>query len=73
MIAANSTGKRPNTKWVVAAAVAAGLLLLAGANAHLLYVAHTSQPDCVAHVKPGETSGGGRFSAAKSSCSGARR
>jgi len=73
MIAANSTSKRPNTKWVVAAAVAAGLLLLAGANAHLLYVAITSQPDCVDHVKPGETSRGGTFSAAKSSCSGARR
>jgi hypothetical protein len=78
MIAANSTGKQatgkwPNTKWIIAAAVAAGLLLLAGANAHLLYVALTSQPDCVAHVKPGETAGSGMFSAAKSSCSGARR
>ena len=30
---------------------AGGLLLLAGANAHLVYVAVTSQPDCVAHVR----------------------
>ena len=39
------------------------------ANAHLVYVAMTSQPDCVAHVRPGEGSGQqSRFSAAKSSC-----
>lgn len=37
------------------------------ANAHLLYVALQSQPDCVAHGKPGEATPG-QFSAAKSSC-----
>ncbi len=73
MIAAPSDSRRPSGKWAVVAVVAAGLVLLAGANAHLLYVAITSQPDCVDHVKPGETSRGGTFSAAKSSCSGARR
>ena len=31
--------------------VPAGLLLVAGANAHLVYVAVQSQPDCVAHLK----------------------
>ena len=73
MIATSSNSRWPGGKWTVVAVVAAGLLLLAGANAHLLYVAITSQPDCVDHVKPGETSRGGTFSAAKSSCSGARR
>ena len=73
MIATSSNSRWPGGKWAIVAVVAAGLLLLAGANAHLLYVAITSQPDCVDHVKPGETSRGGTFSAAKSSCSGARR
>jgi hypothetical protein len=51
-------------------AVAIGLLLLAGANAHLVYVAVTSQPDCVAHLRPGESDEqGGTFSAAQSDCS----
>jgi len=54
--------------------VAAGLLVLVGANAHLLYVALMSQPDCVAHVRPGEAASGGHsFSAAKSACSGSGR
>jgi len=49
--------------------VAAGLLLVIGANAHLLYVATTSAPGCVAHVEPGEGGGpGGTLSAADSSC-----
>jgi hypothetical protein len=50
--------------------VGAGLLLVAAANTHLVYVAWTSQPECVAHLRPGE-SGEGRveFSAAVSSCS----
>ena len=34
-------------------AVAAGLALLVGANVHLVYVATTSQPDCVAHARDG--------------------
>lgn len=37
------------------------------ANAHLLYVALQSQPDCVAHGKPGVATPG-QLSAAKSSC-----
>jgi hypothetical protein len=49
--------------------VAAGLLLVIGANAHLLYVATTSAPGCVAHVGPGEGGGpDGTLSAADSSC-----
>jgi hypothetical protein len=46
--------------------VALGLLLVLGANAHLVYVAVTSQPDCVAHVRPGSSSAG--YGAAQSSC-----
>lgn len=45
--------------------VGAGLLALLGANAHLVYVAVTSQPDCVAHLRPGTGAGLG---AAQSSC-----
>ena len=49
--------------WLV---VPAGLLLFAGANAHLVYVAFQSQPDCVAHVK--DKGEGGSYRAAKSAC-----
>jgi hypothetical protein len=51
--------------WLLAATVIAAVI---AANAHLVYVAIASQPDCVAHVRQGE--GAGRqFSAAQSSCS----
>ncbi|MCQ0990509.1 hypothetical protein [Jiella marina] len=47
--------------------VLAGVLIVAGANAHLFYVALTSQPGCVAHLKePGSRAG--QFRAAKSAC-----
>jgi hypothetical protein len=49
--------------------VIAGLLLVIGANWHLVYVAVTSQPDCVAHLRTGAgDSARGAFSAAQSSC-----
>ena len=52
--------------WLVLAVAIAAIL---AANAHLLYVAIVSQPDCVAHVAQGEGStASGRFSAAQSSC-----
>ncbi len=52
--------------WLI---VAAGLLLVAAANVHLIYVAMSSQPDCVMHVRPGEgTPVSGAFSAARSAC-----
>lgn len=50
------------TIWLL---VAAGILFVLGANAHLVYVAVTSQPDCVDHVRPGA---GGGFGAANSAC-----
>ena len=47
--------------------VPAGALLFAGANAHLVYVAFTSQPNCVPHLK--ETgAAAGEFRAAASAC-----
>lgn len=50
--------------------VAALTVLVLGANAHMLYVAIASQPDCMAHQAPGAASGeSGAFSAAQSSCS----
>lgn len=55
---------RSRAAWI--AVLLAGLLLVAGANAHLLYVAVSSQPDCVKHLKSaGED---GRYRAAKSAC-----
>ena len=50
MTAKASARNRPVLVWL---AVAAGLLLLVGANAHLAYVAMTTQPDCVAHAREG--------------------
>ncbi len=50
---------------VLALAIAAlCITIFAAANAHLVYVALSSQPDCVAHQK----GSGGGFQAAKSSC-----
>lgn len=49
--------------WFLAIAV---LVVLAG-NAHLLYVAVSSQPECVAHLKE-KNDRPGEFRAAKSDC-----
>jgi hypothetical protein len=56
--------RRWKSAWMLL--VPAGLLLVAGANAHLVYVAVTSQPDCVPHLKEAGTSGS--YRAAKSAC-----
>jgi len=72
MSVALSSGSRTRTRLTVGLLVLIGLVVLVAANAHLLYVAVTSQPDCVDHVRPGEA-GSGVFGAAKSACSpGAR-
>ena len=39
--------------------VALGALLLIVVNAHLIYVAVSSQPDCVAHARPASVVGQG--------------
>ena len=57
------------TKSIVWLSVGLGLIVLAAANAHLFYVAVSSQPDCVAHLRHGEGNGTTSFSAATSSCS----
>ncbi len=52
--------------WLAWVLVPAGLLLFAGANAHLVYVAFQSQPDCVGHLKAAGDGDG--YRAAKSAC-----
>lgn len=59
-------GRRNWPKWAVWTAVFLGIALLVAANAHLVYVSVTSQPECVSHLKPGHTEDG--FRAARSSC-----
>jgi hypothetical protein len=61
--------RRWKTRSLVWLTVGIGLFVLVGANAHLLYVAASSQPDCVAHHRHGEGDGTNSFSAATSSCS----
>ncbi len=47
-------------------AVGVGLLVFVAANIHLVYVAVTSQPACVPHLK--DAAEGSGFRAAKSAC-----
>ena len=57
---------RLSRRWLPWLLVTAGLLVFAGANAHLVYVAIHSQSGCVAHVK--ESGSGGSYRAAKPAC-----
>ena len=60
--------RRPRLNWrLVSLLIAgAGLLVFIGANAHLVHVALSSQPDCVEHLK---TEGqDGAYRAARPSC-----
>ena len=53
---------------LIAWAIAFGIVaVVAGANAHLVYVATASQPECVPHLKSPDGSGTA-FRAAKSAC-----
>lgn len=56
--------------WKMGSLLVAGLLitLLVAANVHLVYVALTSQPDCVPHVKAAQENSTGAYRAARSSC-----
>ena len=59
---------RPRLNWRLVSffIVGAGALVFIGANAHLVHVALTSQPDCVEHLK---TEGqDGVYRAARPSC-----
>lgn len=60
--------KGATARWTIGLLVGGGLLLVAGANAHLVYVAMTSQPDCVPHLRHGGDARPGQFSVAKSAC-----
>jgi hypothetical protein len=55
------------TSWTIWLLVGTGVLVFCGANAHLVYVAMSSQPDCVAHLKAPQH-GSGIYRAAQSSC-----
>lgn len=60
--------EKSNLNWrlVSLLIVGAGALVFIGANAHLVHVALTSQPDCVEHLK---TEGqDGVYRAARPSC-----
>jgi hypothetical protein len=57
-------GGRWSWRFFAYAVAGLGLAILLAANAHLVYVAVTSQPDCVPHQK-GE---GDSYQAAKSAC-----
>ena len=57
--------KVPALVWLLIPA--AVLAIVVGANAHLVYVAMESQPECVAHLKE-PLPGSGNYRAAQSSC-----
>jgi hypothetical protein len=58
-----------STRFALWLIVGCGLLLLAAANIHLVYVATTTEPGCVAHAAQGKADAArGRFAAAQSSC-----
>jgi hypothetical protein len=59
--------KRTGRKPLLLALVALGVALLIAANAHLVYVAFTSQPDCVPHAKEVGVEGA-PLRAARSAC-----
>jgi hypothetical protein len=65
MIAQRPSSGRRAALWLL---IAGGVLLLAGANAHLVYVATSSHPDCVPHTRAGDAATGNQYAAAKSSC-----
>lgn len=44
-----------------------GVLIFIGANAHLFYLAVTTQPSCVDHLRA-PAPGSGQYRAAKSTC-----
>jgi hypothetical protein len=59
--------RRPIRLWLW---IAFAIAVMLAANAHLVYVAISSQPACVTHLRQGEGSADrGRFSEAESSCS----
>jgi hypothetical protein len=65
----NARARAIKPKTALWLSIGAGLLLLAAANVHLVYVSITSQPDCVAHLRQGESPvASGQLRAAQSAC-----
>lgn len=63
-----SNGSRLDWRLLSVLIVAAGLGILIAANAHLVYVAFQSQPDCVPHAKTAAQGEGALLRAARSAC-----
>ena len=61
------SGRQLNWRLLAGLIAGAVVLLLIVANTHLVYVAATSQPDCVAHSKI-QGQDGVTFRAARSAC-----
>ncbi|MGL5166914.1 MAG: hypothetical protein ACRC9K_13605 [Afipia sp.] len=68
MMDAATSPARLKMKPFIMLVIGLSFILLVAANVHLLYVAVTSQPECVDHVRRGDERNNS-FSAAKSSCS----
>lgn len=72
MSATTTAPAKPRRKAVLWLAIGLGLLLIVAANGHLVYVAMSTQPDCVDHLRTGDVSTDSdrtQFRAAKSACS----
>lgn len=65
--AGSSPRRAKRGKLIAVLLASAATFLFLAANGHFLYVALKSQPECMAHVKPGVNISG-QFSAAKSAC-----
>lgn len=64
-MSATAPADRRLRRIVIGIALGIGVVLIA-ANAHLVFVAFTSQPDCVGHLK--DHGAPGAYRAAKSAC-----
>ncbi len=62
--AAPARARRFHLLWIL---TAAAMIVFVGANAHLVYVAVSSEPGCVAHLKDKSGTPSG-YRAAKSAC-----
>jgi len=66
MTAGAYSGTRRNWRLIALLIVGLGVAVVIGANAHLVYVAVTSQTACVPHAK--SVGGDGAYRAAGSAC-----
>jgi len=68
-MSARRAATAPKRRAVIWLAAGLGLFVLFAGNGHLVYVAVTSQPACVDHLRQGEGNGTQKFRAAMSACS----